>query len=293
MLDSLFRVAAGITILLLLVACSGSEQTEVVSPLKTSVDLPGVHLAYVDVPPQGFQTITSTSQIYESHEKGEDIWLYARTEDLTNPETAGSLPAWLEAIEALQFPQEEGTLFWIPADPQTDLLVFSEKSNLTDAIEPVQQAKLWRYRGDQLRTEGDYDSAIDAYQRAINLDPADPEPYAGLGASYMGKGWNEDAIVLFQKTIELAPDHYWAHRLMGNAYLNLQRYDLAANELTQAYILRPQDAHLLVGVALGQGRSGHPDEALRVLDLLFARTDDPQLLADGELLRQEFSQNQP
>lgn len=292
MFDPLFRVASIVILLLFLVACdSEADQIEPASLLEIVATMPGGHLSTAGASPRGFLAFTSTSQIYQLHKSGEDIWFYVRTEDLDTPDITGNLQAWLGAVEALRFPQDDGILFWIPADPQIDRLTFAEKSNLIDAIAPVQQAKLWRYRGDQLRTQGDYDDAIDAYQRATSLNPADPEPYAGLGASYMGKGWNEDAIALLQKTIALAPDHYWAHRLLGNAYLNLQRYDLAADALTQAYILRPQDAHLLVGIALGQGRSGHPDKALRTLELLFATTDDPKLHADGELLRQEFSQN--
>ena len=293
MLDSLFRVVASAMFLLFLVACGGSEQTEPESPLVIGATMPGVHLAYASNLPQGFRALTTTAQVYQLHEDGEDIWLYAHPEALSELDATGGLQAWLGAIDALQFQQDEGTLYWIPADPQIDRLAFAEKNNLTGAIEPIQQAKLWLHRGNRLRIQGDYDGALDAYQRSIDLDQTEPEPYAGLGASYMGKGWNEDAITSFQKTIALAPNHYWAHRLLGNAYLNLQRYALAADEFTQAYILRPQDVHLLVGIALGQGRSGHPDRALRTLELLFARTDDSKLRADGELLRQEFLQNHP
>ena len=292
MLISLFRVVPFIAIHLFLVACSsGSNLIEPISPLTASATMPGAHLSTAETPPQGYEAFIAADQIYTLHNNGEDIWLHTRIEDLNKLAAASSLQAWLAAIDALRFPLDDGVLFWIPADSESDRLAFAERNKLTDAIAPDQLATLWRRRGDQLRTQGDYSDAINAYQHSISLTQTDPEPYAGLGASYMGRGRSEDAIILFQKALDLDPDHYWAHRLLGGVYLNLQRYALAADELTQAYILQPQDVHLLVGVALGQGRSGQSDQALRTLELLFARTDDPKLLADGELLRQEFSQN--
>jgi tetratricopeptide (TPR) repeat protein len=292
MTSPFFRVAAIIVSILFLVACGNiSAHPEAASPLVTSIDMPGAHLAYGNHPPKDYQTITTTAQIYQVHENGKDIWFYARTEDLADLDTDGVLRDWLGAIEALLFPLDQATLFWIPVDPQIDRLDFAEKSDLTNAIEPTQQASLWRHRGDQLRTKRSFDAAITAYQRSTALNQTDPESYAGLGAAYLGKGQNEASLPAFQEAIELAPDHYWAHRLLGNAYLNLQRYALAADELTQAYILSPEDTHILLGIALGQGRSGHPDRAIRTLELLFANTDNPQSQKDGESLLQEFSQS--
>jgi len=293
MSGSFFRVVAIFIATLILAACaSTSERSEEESLLTSSLNIPGAHLAFADNPPQGFQIITTTSPIYQLHDNGEDIWFYVQTEDIANIDANGGLRAWLTAIEALHFPLDQASLFWIPADPLIDRLDFAEKSKLTDAIDPTQQAKLWRHRGDQMRTQGSYGDAITAYLHSTMLNETDPESLAGLGAAYMGQGKNESALVAFQKAIELDPDHYWAHRLLGNAYLNLHRYDLAADELTQAYILNPQDTRLLIGIALGQGRSGHPDTAISTLNQLFERSDDLQLHKDGKLLLQEFSQNQ-
>ncbi len=286
----LIRIAFIIVNLVLFAACiSTPEAPQEISPLGVSADLPGVHLAYATNPPQGYQAIFSPNEIYGPHANAQDIWFFADPVAMNNLDPDGGLQAWLTAIDALQFPLEQASLFWIPAEPETDRLAFAEQNGLTSAINPVQQANLWRQQGDRLRTEGAFDASILAYQRSLTLDQTDPEAFAGLGAAYLGQGRNEASLPVFQNAIELAPNHYWAHRLLGNAYLNLQRYALAADEFTQAYILNPQDTHLLLGMALGQGRSGDRAKAIRTLDMLFSRTDDPQLLQDAQLLLQEFT----
>ncbi len=289
---ALIRIAFIIVNLVLFTACVSTRETpQEISLLDLSNDLPGTHLAFGENSPQGYQSLVSTDEIFGSHDSGEDIWFYTRSDDLAKLDQGGGLQAWLVAIDALQFPLDQASLFWIPAYPETDRLAFAEDHELTDAIDPTQQARLWRRQGDQLRTEGSFDASIAAYQRSLAISQSDPEAFAGLGAAYMGQGKNEAAISAFQKALELSPNHYWSHRLLGNAYLNLQRYALAADELTQAFMLNPQDTHLLLGIALGQGRSGDKEQALRTLEMLFSRTEDLQQRTDAELLHQEFSQD--
>lgn len=286
-----FRVVSVSTLMFLLLACSGGlDRDEEDDPLTVSLTLTGIHLAYGDNTPKGFRIRTEEREIQQLHENGEDVWFYVLTDDLSRLDAKENLRDWFAVKEALHLSLDDASLFWIPADSEVDRLAFAEKTNLTDTIEPGQQAKLWHQRGDQMRTQGSFDAAITAYERSISLNEEEAETYAGLGAAHMGKGQNEAALAVLHKAIELDPDHYWAHRLLGHAYLNLQRYILAADELTQAYILRPQDSYLLIGIALGQGRSGHHAQAIRTLELLFSSTDDPELHRDGELLLQEFSE---
>ena len=167
------------------------------------------------------------------------------------------------------------------AAPSTPIAVSTE--------EVAQQASALRARGDDLRVQGAFAEAIAAYEQSLALAPDDAETNAGLGAALLGLGRNEDALPPLQRATELDPQHYWAHRLLGVAYLNLQRYGLAADYLTQAYILDSSDPQLLIGIALALGRSGQRDLALRTLDQFEARTSDPKLLSDANTLRQEFS----
>ncbi|RME46078.1 MAG: tetratricopeptide repeat protein, partial [Chloroflexi bacterium] len=205
----------------------------------------------------------------------------------------GELAPWSAGLGALRFVVAEGVVYWIPANPAADRLAFLEETSLSSYLDPAQLADLWLEEGNRLRSANEFEAAIPAYQQVIALRPHDAEAFAGLGAAYLGLGRTEEAVQTLQRAVELDPDHYWAHRLLGNAYLKLQRFALAADELTQAYILDPRDPHLLLGIALGQGRSGQRDLALLSLDQLLARTQDDRLRADAEVLWREFSANPP
>ena len=221
------------------------------------------------------------------HDAGQDIWLFMPAAALTAADSDGALAAWLAVQNAIHFP--EAGIYWVPVQTQTDRLSILESRDLVDAVDITQSARLWRLRGDQLRLKNDFEGAISAYLHSLDSAPEDAEANAGLGAAYLGLGRGAEAVPPLQRAVAVDPDHYWAHRLLGNSYLNLQRYTLAADELTQAYLLVPDDPALLAVIALAQGRGGQKELALRTLDQLEARTAEPSLLDTARTLRQEFS----
>lgn len=273
--------------LLILGACASSSTDPSPDLFSIAAASTGAHISLVDEPPPGFH-LQSLAQVYAQHQAGEPIWLHAPQTVLVQMDTGEEFLTWLQTVQALHFLHDGQELYWIPPSPAADSLAFAEQQHLTAWIEPRQQASLWIKRGDQQRTDNDFADSIRSYQKALSLGAETVELYAGLGAAYLGLGKNEEAAVALERAVILAPDDYWAHRLLGNAYLKLQRYNLALDELTQAYIIRPNDTHILLGVALAQGRSGHVAEALRTLQQLQARSENPHDLADADKLRQEF-----
>lgn len=253
---------------------------------------PGDHAALAPGAPEGYD-VQPLATILDRQITTEDYWLYAPENLLQNPDIAAQLQPWLSANSAIIFPNAGETIFWITARDDAQLLAFLRLAGLQEEVAPLQMALLWRLHGDQMRREENLQAAITAYEQSLSLNPDDPEANAGLGAALLGIGRNEQAIPFLQKAADQVPGHYWAHRLLGVAYLNLERYALAADELTQADILIPTEPRLLMGIALGLGRSGQIELALRTLDQLTARTDDPQLLSDAEALRREFAGQTP
>ena len=59
--------------------------------------------------------------------------------------------------------------------------------------------------------DGQYQQAIEAYDKAIKLNPNVAIGYGHRGLSYLGLGQNERAIEDFDKAIELDPDNAEAY----------------------------------------------------------------------------------
>jgi tetratricopeptide (TPR) repeat protein len=82
--------------------------------------------------------------------------------------------------------------------------------------------------GDAFYLKGNWDTAILAYKRAIELNPSYSKAYAYLGTAYMRKAQVDEAITALKKSVELDPKAVQAYRLLGNA-LEL-KFDLTKQE---------------------------------------------------------------
>ncbi len=82
-----------------------------------------------------------------------------------------------------------------------------------------------------------YEEAIDAFNRAIELDPAFGSPYSNLALTLVTQGKYVQAIPLYRKSIELleeAKDKAVAWNRLGNVYRKLNEYDLAVEAFQKA-----------------------------------------------------------
>lgn len=116
-------------------------------------------------------------------------------------------------------------------------------SRLENSIE--QSATVWNELGLILFKVGSYDDAIDAYKKAIELDPGLGFLYSNLGQVCISQGRLDQAIDLFEKSIELLPnkrDKAVSWTRLGDIYRQLSQYDEAnaayqlADALNQALV---------------------------------------------------------
>ena len=73
--------------------------------------------------------------------------------------------------------------------------------------------------GDSLLDRGDIAGAIEAYERAREIDPASVEAALDLGAAYEVDGRQEQAMAIYQELMDtLAPQHAGAYTRMIRIY---------------------------------------------------------------------------
>lgn len=126
-----------------------------------------------------------------------------------------------EAADALA---EVDTLKTALADATAD------KVTQTDYDEAIQQLQAtdWFERGQFYVTAGNYEEAIQAYDKVTNLKPNDAKGYSNRGITYVLLGNYQRAVGDFDRAIKLNPKNtnFYEHRRIANKMLT------APNQLT-------------------------------------------------------------
>src|SRR5579883_1095979 len=89
---------------------------------------------------------------------------------------------------------------------------------------------------------GDAESAIAGYRRAIDLDPQLIDAYTNLGNLYGELGMHEEALETFQQALEFDPDNDELYASIGDAYRQQYLYTDAIQAYRQALILNPENS---------------------------------------------------
>lgn len=89
---------------------------------------------------------------------------------------------------------------------------------------------------------GNYGQAIKDYEKAIEFNPNDAKVYYNRGNAYDELGNRNQAIRDYDKAIELNPRYTWAYNNRGNAYSKFGNYSQAIKDYNKAIEVNPNDA---------------------------------------------------
>jgi tetratricopeptide (TPR) repeat protein len=119
-----------------------------------------------------------------------------------------------------------------------------------------------RQQGDQFARQREYDKAIDAYRRAIELNSDLAAAYHGLGTTYFNMGRVADSLEPLKTTVRLDPNNAIAHLNLGITLAALRRPDEALAEMNEAKRINPKSGRIQNEVANFLTNVGRLDEAL-------------------------------
>lgn len=132
------------------------------------------------------------------------------------------------------------------------------------------------------------DLAIEAYQRALALDPKNVRALKDLAYRYVGLGWNRPADALLARALQEIPNESRLHVVRGMSAFQSDNYTLAEQELLKARELAPNDPTLLPLLIEVYRQSRRHDQALKTISeaLPLAPDKEPLLLERAQVYSQ-------
>ena len=116
--------------------------------------------------------------------------------------------------------------------------------------------------GVALFESGKMDEAIVEYRKSLELNPSSSQTHNNLGSALAEKGSMDAALPEFQKAVELNPDNAAAHVNLGNALANVNgRLEDAIQELTKGIEMAPGAANGQNGLGVALARAGRLEDA--------------------------------
>lgn len=136
-------------------------------------------------------------------------------------------------------------------------------------------------RGVAYTNKGDYESAVQDFDKAIRLSPDVAEAFMNRGIAYDNKGAYDRAIQDYNQAIQLRPDYAPAFNNRGIVYSEKREYDRAIQDFDQAIRLKSGYADPFENRGDAYAAKGNYDRAIQDDDLAVQLygPQDPHILA--------------
>lgn len=114
--------------------------------------------------------------------------------------------------------------------------------------------------------EGDQEQEMNCYDRALELDSSRPQIWHNRGYLYRQKGMFKDAILDYQESLRLRPQHIQTLLYKAIAHFLLEEFDDADKCLDEILEIDPNNTDALGNKANVMSKRGKFDDALKYID---------------------------
>jgi tetratricopeptide (TPR) repeat protein len=160
-------------------------------------------------------------------------------------------------------------------NPQNDLLhaglgsLLLQTGQVDNAIPELEtsvkikpNAEIYSNLGAAFYSKGETDKALDCYQNATRLNPANAEAHYNLGNIYLEQNRITPAIASYEKAIKARPTYAKAFSNMGVAFLQMGLPDNAIEQFRKAIELEPNNLDANFNLANALADKGFIDKAI-------------------------------
>jgi len=137
---------------------------------------------------------------------------------------------------------------------------------------------------------GNYESSIQNFTKAIELDPAFVDAYVYRAIVKYNIGEFEDAVVDFNRSIRLNPNHIVSYQGRSKAYNDLKRYAEALNDINRALSIDSSDPECFLirgNVLFNQGK--YRNALIDINKALSIKADNPDALFLRGMVKKELN----
>jgi tetratricopeptide (TPR) repeat protein len=157
--------------------------------------------------------------------------------------------------------------------------LYTDTSQLNAAVELLQKVtsknptpRLFAVLASAYEQARDYENAVKAYRRALELDKDNLDYLRGLGQNLLFNEQYEEALVPYKQVAAADSQDGSAFLRLGQIYRQLHKYDLALENLKRAESLVPNSLEAPYNLALLEETEGRPEAAISMLKGLLERT---------------------
>ena len=171
---------------------------------------------------------------------------------------------------------------------------YSEAINLLDSIYESYTNKplLLNIKGACFAGMKDFDSAINFYRNAIEINPKYYKAYYNLGGALQELGELDAAVRSYKKSISIQPKYAEAHNNLGNVYRQQGHLDEALDSYSSAIQISPEFIEALYSLGLTLEGLDRIDEAIeKFKQVLIFKPDFAELHINLGVILQQQNQN--
>ena len=134
-------------------------------------------------------------------------------------------------------------------------------------------------KGWEAHQQGDYESALEFFNEALELAPDSAKTYNALGLVYRNQNAPLDEVVwYFKSAIDIDPNYFEAYENLGTLYLRTNNFTQAEEYLKKALRIHPDVPNIQYTLAwVYLNGLSKPDEALYYCQEILKKGDIPQV----------------
>ncbi|MGA2171845.1 MAG: tetratricopeptide repeat protein [Sedimentisphaerales bacterium] len=117
--------------------------------------------------------------------------------------------------------------------------------------------------GMALMAQGRIDEAAIQWEKVLAMEPYHPNANANLGRAFAAQGRYEEAVNHFNTALKIKPDLPGAYYMLGDIYYRMGNHELAAENFRQAIRIQPDNVTALNNLGIIYGEQGKINEAIQ------------------------------